>query len=157
MSTSAAAQAIFAGFWIRVAATLIDTLLLLVIILPINLSVYGRDYLESTALVAGPVDFLVSWVFPAIAIILFWMYRAATPGKMAVGLRIADARTGQNASTSQLIGRYFAYFVSLIAIGLGFLWVAWDPRKQGFHDKLAGTIVLRRPRLPAQPSFEAKS
>ena len=153
MSSSVGADE-FGGFWIRVVATLIDSVLLLVIILPINLAVYGREYFDSTALFVGPVDYLVTWVFPTIAVILFWINRAATPGKMAVGLRIADARTGQNASPGQLVGRYFGYFVSLLAIGVGFLWVAWDPKKQGFHDKLAGTVVIRRTRRQEQPSFE---
>jgi uncharacterized RDD family membrane protein YckC len=42
-----------------------------------------------------------------------------------------------------LIGRYFAYYLSTILLGLGFLWIIWDPKKQGWHDKLAGTVVVR--------------
>jgi uncharacterized RDD family membrane protein YckC len=79
-----------------------------------------------------------------VATILFWIYKGATPGKMAVHARIVDARTGLHASTGQYVGRYFAYFVSLVPLGLGYLWVAWDDRKQAWHDKLAGTVVVRR-------------
>lgn len=52
---------------------------------------------------------------------------------------IVDVKTGNAASTGQLIGRYLAYYVSLLPFGLGFIWVAFDERKQGWHDKLAGT------------------
>ena len=70
-------------------------------------------------------------------------YRQATPGKMAIGAKIVDAKTGGNASTGQLIGRYFAYYVSILPLMLGIIWVGIDPKKQGFHDKLAGTMVVR--------------
>jgi uncharacterized RDD family membrane protein YckC len=62
---------------------------------------------------------------------------------MAIGARIMDARTGGKPSTGQLIGRYFAYYVSTLALLLGFIWIAFDSRKQGWHDKLAGTLVVR--------------
>ncbi len=65
---------------------------------------------------------------------------------MLVSAKIVDAKTGQPASTGQLIGRYFAYIVSTLPLMLGFIWIAFDPRKQGWHDKLAGTIVVREPR-----------
>jgi len=45
-----------------------------------------------------------------------------------------------------LIGRYFGYFLASIPLGLGLLWVAFDKRKQGWHDKLAGTVVIRETR-----------
>jgi uncharacterized RDD family membrane protein YckC len=133
----------YAGFWARFWASLIDSVLLLVIIVPLLVAAYGWDYFESGALVQGPLDFLVSWVFPAIAVTVFWISRSATPGKMVIGARIVDARTGGKPSSGQLIGRYFAYYVSAVPLLLGFLWVAFDPRKQGWHDKLAGTLVVR--------------
>jgi uncharacterized RDD family membrane protein YckC len=46
-------------------------------------------------------------------------------------------------SWGQCIGRYFAYFLSFLGLCLGFMWVGWDERKQGWHDKLAGTLVVR--------------
>ena len=61
----------------------------------------------------------------------------------SIGARIVDAKTGDKPSTGQLIGRYFAYYVSVIPLFLGMVWVAFDPRKQGWHDKLAGTVVVR--------------
>ena len=153
MSSSVAVAEVYGGFWIRVWSAVIDSLLLGLIVLPILWGAYGADYFDSTAIVQGPLDFLLTWVLPALFVILFWIYKAATPGKMAVGLRIVDARTGKHPSTGQLIGRYFAYYVSLLPLGLGYFWILWDPKKQGFHDKLAGTVVLRRQRTPEEPSF----
>jgi len=133
----------YVGFWMRVWATIIDTILLTIIILPILIAAYGTAYFESRQVIQGPVDFIVSWVSPPVAAILFWVYRSATPGKMAISARIVDADTGQKPSTAQFIGRYFAYLVSIIPFGLGFIWVAFDARKQAWHDKLAGTLVVR--------------
>lgn len=140
MSTS---QPEYVGFWARVGASIIDTILVVVICFPLVTWIYGRDYWSSTALVQGPADFLINWVLPAVGVVLFWMYRQATPGKMAISARIVDAQTGGRPSNAQLIGRYFAYYLSMLPFFLGFIWVAFDPRKQGWHDKLAGTVVVR--------------
>ena len=157
MSSTDTSELEFAGFWLRVGASLIDTLIGAVIIVPFLWSAYGPAYFDSTALVAGPFDFLVTWVLPAIATILFWIYEESTPGKMALGIRVVDATTGAHASTGQYVGRYFAYYLSLIPLGLGFLWVGWDPRKQGWHDRLANTVVVRRRRVTESPSFRPPS
>lgn len=147
----------YAGFWIRVWASLIDTALILVIIVPVLWFAYGADYfLNPGGVTGGILDFLLNWVFPAIAIILFWIYRSATPGKMAIGARIVDARTGGKPSNGQLVGRYFAYLVSTIPLGLGLIWVGLDRRKQGWHDKLANTVVVRyRPPPPGTSTITA--
>lgn len=133
----------YVGFWLRVLAALIDSVLICVIIFPILLAVYGPVYFQSDRLIQGPVDFLVSWVLPAVAVVLFWIARQATPGKMAIRARIVDARTGGRPSTAQLVLRYVGYYVSMIPLLIGMLWIAFDPRKQGWHDKIAGTVVVR--------------
>lgn len=138
-----AEQLEYVGFWLRLGASLIDTVLLSMVIFPILFAIYGKEYFGGGQLIAGPADFIVSYVFPAIAIIIFWIYRSATPGKMAIRAKIVDARTGQPPSKGQLVGRYFAYYLSMFPFFLGFLWIAWDSRKQGWHDKLAGTVVVR--------------
>ena len=76
----------YAGFWARTGATLIDTVLIMVITFPALISIYGWAYFdgEQTGLVAGPADFLISWVLPAIAVIAFWIIKQATPGKMGL-------------------------------------------------------------------------
>ena len=80
---------------------------------------------------------------PAVALVVFWTYRQATPGKMIVSAKIVDAKTGGPLTVGQSIGRYLGYFVSTIPFGLGLIWVAFDPKKQGWHDKLARTVVIR--------------
>lgn len=141
----------YAGFWVRVGAALIDSVLVFIIIWPILTAVYGWSYWSSEQLVQGPVDVLVSWVAPAVAVVLFWVARQATPGKMAIGARIVDAKTGGKPSTGQLILRYLGYYVAMIPLFVGILWVAFDGRKQGWHDKLAGTVVVRKRRGTTGP------
>lgn len=134
----------YVGFWPRVGAALIDTVLIGMITWPLLTAIYGAAYWSSDAFIKGPADFLVSWVFPAVAVIAFWMAKQATPGKIAISARIVDAETGNAPGTGQLIGRYLGYFVSMLPLFAGILWVAFDRRKQGWHDKLAGTVVVRR-------------
>lgn len=145
----------YVGFWSRVGASLIDTLLLGVIIWPILTAFYGDAYWLSEQFVQGPMDFMLSWVFPAVAVILFWITKQATPGKMAFSAKIVDAKTGSALTTGQCIGRYFSYFLAALPLGLGIIWVAFDVRKQGWHDKLAGTVVVRQKnRHPKPVSFD---
>lgn len=134
----------YAGFWIRVGAALIDTLIIVLITGPILFQVYGANYLLMEGWIAGTWDFLLSWVFPAVAIIAFWVYRSATPGKMALRLTIVDADTGEKPTTGQFVLRYLGYFVSMIPFMLGLIWVGIDERKQGFHDKIARTVVIHK-------------
>jgi len=116
---------------------------------PIVTMIYGRQYWLSGAMIRGPADVLISWVLPAIAVVLFSVYQPATPGKIAIGARIVDAETGEQPSTGQLIGRYLGCYVSIIPLSLGIIWVAFDPWKQGWHAKLAGTGKARVPGDPA--------
>lgn len=134
----------YVGFWARFGATLIDTVLLCAVIWPPLYAIYGTSYWTGTEFVRGLPDLLLSWVLPAVVVIAFWVKTQATPGKMAVSARIVDADSGGKPSTKQMIGRYFGYFISTLPLGLGFLWVAFNRRKQGWHDLLAGTVVVRR-------------
>ena len=133
----------YAGFWIRVGAALIDSILALIIILPILWVIYGKSYWLGESYVQGFWDLLLSYVLPPIAVIIFWVYKSATPGKMATKLTIVDARTGGKPSTGQFVIRYIGYYVAMLPLFLGIIWVGIDKRKQGLHDKLAGTVVLR--------------
>lgn len=146
----------YVGFWLRLWASIIDTVLMLVIIAPVVSWIYGADYWISGEIIQGPADFLITWVLPAVAVVLFWIYRQATPGKMAIGARIVDATTGDKPSTGQLIGRYFAYYVSTLPLLIGFIWVGIDKRKRGFHDLLAQTVVVRT-KGPKAVKFDASA
>jgi len=119
----------FAVFWSRTIASSIDQFLLMVFTWPILFNIYGRCFATPEEVVIGSWHFLISWIFPAVAPIVFWVNDAATPGKMAMNARILDAKTGTMASTGQLIGRYLAYFLSTLPFCLGFFWIAFDKRK----------------------------
>lgn len=135
---------VYVGFWMRVLASLIDTVLTMVCTAPLLVAIYGWAYFDSEAsTIQGLADVLISWVAPAVAVIAFWVLKQATPGKMAIAAKVVDAKTGGKLSVGQSIGRYAGYFVSTIPLGLGLLWVAFDPKKQGWHDKLAGTVVVK--------------
>lgn len=134
----------YVGFWARVGAALIDTVVLMLIITPALVAVYGREYFFADGWVQGPADVLISWVLPAVACIWLWHKLRATPGKMLIGAEIVDADTGEAMTVGQSVLRYLGYFVSTIPLGLGLIWVAFDPRKQGWHDKMANTVVVRK-------------
>ncbi|MEO7338657.1 MAG: RDD family protein [Caldimonas sp.] len=149
-----AAEYEYAGFWIRVWAALIDTVLVLIVTTVLLGKLYGWNY--DAFDYAGnvpfrPVQFAITYLLPALAAILFWRFRSATPGKMIIGARIVDAKTGGAPSTLQLIGRYLGYFASTFPLCLGLIWVGFDRRKQGWHDKLAGTVVIRNKHHGTEP------
>ena len=133
----------YAGFWIRSGAGIIDTILIAFIIIPLLLVIYGEEVLLSEAIILGYWDVMLSYIFPAIAVIIFWAYKSATPGKILLNMKIVDEKTGGKLSIRQLVGRYFAYYISILPICLGIFWVGIDSRKQGWHDKLARTLVIR--------------
>jgi len=136
----------YVGFWLRFWAFIIDSVLVMVIVLPILHAYRGYSYWPGVwpdMYSVSPTVELIQWVLPAVAVVIFWVTRQATPGKMAISATIVDAATGKRPTTGQFIGRYFAYYVSMLGFFLGFLWIAFDARKQGWHDKLAGTVVVR--------------
>lgn len=75
-------------------------------------------------------------------IILFWVKKAGTPGKIWLGLKIVDEKTGELPSTRQSTIRYLGYIVSTIPFFLGFLWINFNKRRRGWHDMMAGTVVI---------------
>ena len=133
----------YSGFWIRFGASLIDAVIILCVTFPFLYMIYGDSYFYSEGFIMGGADFLISYVLPFIATVLFWIYKSATPGKMAVKAIVVDEKTGNKPTVQQSIIRYIGYFISTIPVCLGFFWVAWDSKKQGWHDKMAGTVVIR--------------
>lgn len=136
----------YVGFWKRFIAALIDLMILVVIIGPIEWAIYGGDYFQ--LLLLGKtlaVDLWVQLVIPLVALILFWRYTKATPGLLAISARIVDAKTLVPAKSGKLVIRAVALAVMLaliVPLGIGLLWIGIDRKKQGFHDKLAGTVVV---------------
>ncbi|MHB1942023.1 MAG: RDD family protein [Acidiferrobacteraceae bacterium] len=152
----------YAGFWRRFAASLLDTVVLM---LPLSLIVPARGtqallrtlMRQLTATLAGARPTPLPWrrlfdvagpqtIVVTVVIIIFWVTLLGTPGKLLLGCHVVDATSGQALSVRQAVVRNLAYILSLIPFGLGFLWIAWDPRKQGLHDKLAHSVVIRVPR-----------
>ncbi len=88
-------------------------------------------------LVTGAAVILIA----AFYFIFFWTLLGQTPGKMLFGLRIVSTK-GNNITFWQALRRYIGYYLSAFVLYIGFLWVLVDNRRQGWHDKLAGTIVV---------------
>jgi uncharacterized RDD family membrane protein YckC len=145
----------YAGFWIRFWASMIDTIIMLFILAPLMISIYGLNsmstqissedmsyYASSYSFQTDGGSFFLNYILPAIVILAFWFFKSATPGKMLTKLTIVDAKSGKKPTLVQFILRYVGYFLSSIFL-LGFIWVAFDKRKQGWHDKIAGTVVLQ--------------
>lgn len=153
----------YAGFWVRFAASVVDSVIFSLVIAPIAGALYEKPDATGALIAAaqsGDIgqmlyavvdamrpasvgDFVLNVGVPAGAIILFWIYRSATPGKMLTRTRIVDSNTGAPPTARQCVIRYLGYLPSVAFLFLGFFWVAFDRRKQGWHDKLAGTLVVQ--------------
>jgi uncharacterized RDD family membrane protein YckC len=130
---------IYMGFWKRVLASILDNILLGIACIPVALLIHSTIRQEQTA---DLVYNLISMVVTVTAILLFWKFKQATPGKMVFGGRIVDAETYGKPAFGKLVLRYIGYIPSTLVLGLGFLWVAFDKRKRGWHDLMAGTLVV---------------
>jgi uncharacterized RDD family membrane protein YckC len=133
----------YAGFWIRFGAMLIDLVVMIIVLyIPLTM-IYGEEYWIGEQFIYGFWDVILGYIVPIVVTIWFWLRYSGTPGKMATKLRIVDAATGNKMTTGQAIGRYFAYTIAILPLCLGLIWVGIDKKKQGWHDKLAGTVVIR--------------
>jgi len=136
----------YAGFWRRCVASLIDTVFFSIVLLVIHALFFGDSGMQITMEdgvlnVQSDKGFTEQIVIIVITLFM-WVKFLGTPGKLVLGCHVIDAKTKQHIKPLQALIRYLSYFVSLIPLGLGFFWVAWDKKKQGFHDKIAGTIVV---------------
>lgn len=156
----------YAGFWLRLGAMLIDGAVL-----------WGMNYLMNGAWntatgvpwggvsdALGEEGYVVTpywWVRLLAFLVLivayfvcFWAWRGQTPGKMIFRLkttRFDGAPIGWGGSFLRFCG----YIISLFMVGVGFLWVAFDGRRQGIHDKIAETFVVRIPTRREQASWRS--
>src|SRR5947207_2503775 len=148
----------YAGFWWRVLAYIIDSLLLSVVFFPLGLAVglgigasgADRDSLTMPAVNIGLNGFqiLVTWIYYAVCESSSWQ---GTIGKKVLGLRVTDM-DGNQISFGRATGRYFAMMLSGMICFIGFIMVAFTEKKQGLHDMMASTLVLKG---PAAPSYVA--
>lgn len=141
----------YMGMRARLVALIVDGALVVLVMTPLAMFVsrqighlMGASVL---ALIASPTDCLFYLGVPAIsamfvgvgALLMF----EQTPGMKLIGAEVVDARSGGVVGFGQSALRGFAAVASLVPMGLGFFWVAIDSRKQAWHDKAAGTIVIR--------------
>lgn len=137
----------YAGFWRRFFATFVDLPWLL---LPLFIFLYLdkdkgpllRDFTVLTMDTAQILRFIAILGIPFLLVIWCWLKWAATPGKLLFDCDVIDIRTSRPVTLIRALLRCLAYIFSLMPLGLGFLWILWDPRKQAWHDKIAGTIVV---------------
>ncbi|EDN65822.1 membrane protein [Beggiatoa sp. PS] len=141
----------YVGFWQRTLAFWVDMLWLVPLLMGISYIVCGAS--DCTAM---PQNFdtlsqleqipwqtiLINDILPALLILWFWIAHSATPGKMLVDCKIVDAKTGKPITFKQAFLRCLGYIISFLSLGLGFLWILWDDRRQGWHDKIANTVVI---------------
>ncbi len=133
----------YAGLRIRLVATLIDFLIMIPIVyIPLSL-IYGGDYWEGDQAIYGFWDLVLGYILPFVATIFFWLKYLGTPGKMLTKLKVIDAETGNKLTLAQSLGRYFGYILAMLPCLIGLLWIGLDEKKQGWHDKLARTVVVR--------------
>ena len=116
-----------AGFWIRMGALLLDAALIGILLH----QVYG----------GANLDLLVLAAYGAV----MWKLKASTIGGIICGLKVVRL-DGRPIDWPTAIVRALSCFLSLVVVGLGFLWIAIDEEKQSWHDKIAGTVVVRAPK-----------
>ena len=135
-ATSSLASAPKAGFWIRFLAIFIDSIILAIIGGALgaifNLQTNGRSGLS---LVLG----LIYYVY-------FWSNSSLWPGQ-TIGSKLLNIRVvktdGSDLEIASALIRYVGFVISAIPILIGLIWAAFDPNKQGWHDKIAGTYVVK--------------
>jgi uncharacterized RDD family membrane protein YckC len=136
----------YAGLGLRFGAFILDFLITMAIgfvcgiILGVMLAATGSHWSdEEVGAFAYLMGAVVNWFY-------FTLFESsalmATPGKRALGLRVIDLQ-GRRIGFGRATGRYFGKFLSLIALGFGYWTIPSSPMRQGWHDKMAGCLVLR--------------
>ena len=137
----------YASFWRRFAAFFIDAIIL-AIVMRILFPLQGFHFWNiEKAWYFVPIITLFNMISTAITVaysVVFWTWRGQTPGKMVMNIKILRG-DGSNITIGYALLRYLGYFVCFLMLGSGFLWIAFDARKQGIHDKIADTVVVKLP------------
>lgn len=146
---------IYSGFWIRVAASLIDSFVMYIANAMVMAGIFLLPFGNSNSFLermSNPSSMMamMGLIYTAM-IVINWLYYAlmessknrATLGKMAVGIAVVNEK-GERISFLKATGRYFAKILSGLLLGIGFIMAAFDQRKQSLHDRLAKTVVINR-------------
>jgi len=144
---AASASGIYAGFWKRFAALIIDYFAVVVLamlagaivgfVYGISSSGSGKDTAETLGGLAG---FAVWWLYYAF---MESSGKQATLGKMALGIKVVD-RQGARVSFARATGRHFAKLLSGMIMMIGYMMAGFTSRKQALHDMVAGCLVVNR-------------
>jgi uncharacterized RDD family membrane protein YckC len=144
-----AAGLTYGGFWIRFVAFLLDAIILGVISSALA-PILGMGSVITTT--AGTTAVEINYTANAFGALIgllyfigFWSLRGQTPGMIPFRLRVARATDGSRPDWVISLLRYVGLIISAIPLFLGLIWAAFDSRKQGWHDKIAGTVVVRDP------------
>ncbi len=121
----------YAGFWLRLWAWFLDVLILSLIDGLIVLVFLG----------GGGVSIVVPVVWVAYCV-CFWAWRGQTPGKMIADVKVVR-RDGSKLDWGHALLRCLGYVVSAAIVCVGYFWIAFDGQKQGLHDKIADTCVIK--------------
>lgn len=144
-SDDLAERSSYAGFGLRALALMIDQIILSATEFLILVPLFGWNISQADTWGQWIVTTFMLWIFPAMYCVLFWIFYSATPGKMLLRLRIIDGKTGNEPTPRQSVIRYVGYFLSILPLGIGLAWAAFDHKKRGWHDFLAETEVIRDP------------
>lgn len=137
----------YAGFWIRFGAYIIDSIVLSIVMVVLNLVIVGTAVAlgdsDAAAGMAGVISTLLSLVisicyFPGME----GSSHQATLGKKALGLKVVNEE-GARISVGQAIGRYFGKIISGLILCIGYMMAGWTEKKQALHDKMASTYVVK--------------
>jgi uncharacterized RDD family membrane protein YckC len=159
------ATPVYAGFWYRFLAYLIDGLISACIFFPLGF-ILGFAIVASGEEPNSPPMLLLRLAVNGLSILATWLYYAlcessswqGTVGKKVIGLRVTDM-DGRAIGFGKATGRHFGKILSGMILGIGFIMIAFTERKQGLHDIMASTLVLRGslpqdyPMPPAPPDF----
>ncbi|MEN8730267.1 MAG: RDD family protein, partial [Desulfuromonadales bacterium] len=136
-----------AGFWIRVVATLLDSFLLCIVQFVLTMIISLVIGFMGVAVVEDPAVSFIIWLFgTTISLgyaVFFIGYCGQTPGKMALRIKVVRTDDSQLTYGRAVKREVLGKFVSSILLGIGYLMVAFDQRKQGLHDKIADTYVIK--------------
>lgn len=133
----------YSGFWRRFAASIIDGLILSLIGIGISYSLGTNPFAEEAKTNLETIDRVLTLIVSVVYVLLFWVnYDGATPGKRFLGIKIIK-ENGEKLNYPSAFIRYVGYWISSLPLFLGYFWMLWDKKKQAWHDKLAGTIVVK--------------
>ncbi|GAX61915.1 hypothetical protein SCALIN_C28_0117 [Candidatus Scalindua japonica] len=138
----------YCGFWRRFAANFLDGAILGMAYKSVDVVLLALASLTGTSYL-GFSDWMLSTIIFWAYMLWFKSYRGATPGYNVFGIRIISIK-GSQVSIKQIVVRTVSSFLSAIPLGLGYLWIAIDPDRQAWHDKIAGTYVIKAESRPVQ-------